>query len=180
MELKEQDYLQNLVAKNVELERMLSDEKAVTSQLREENAELRRIISSKENKPLDPSVLRQKNKFMEQHVKGRHDARKPRNTVVTSKLDGQAAISGSTMSKKGRSDHEVMYTTREAVQYKGSGSRDFGNQGEGSVVFTGVKEGEAGVAGVHLNGMAREMDDGHVELHGEIYSQCLSQTQRFL
>ena len=190
MELKQQNYVQNLIVKNAELERMLSEEKAVISQLREENAELRRNISSmenvssKESKPLDPSVLRQKNKFVEQHVKGHHDASKPRNTVVTSKLEGQATIplriSGSTKSKKGRGVGEVIYTTREAVQYRGSGIRDRGTQGAGSLVFTGVKEGEAGVAGVHLNGVAKTMDDGHLQLHGEIYSQCLSQTQRIL
>ena len=130
------------------------------------------------------SVLRQKNKFTEQHVNGHHDASKPRNTVVTSKLEGQAAIplriSGSTKSKKGRGAGEVIYTTREAVQYRGSGRRDRGTGGEGSLVFTGVKEGEAGVAGGHLNGGARAMDDGHLQFGGEIYSQCLSQTQRFL
>ena len=184
MELKQHDYVKNLFVKNAELKRMLSEERALTSQLREENAELRRNISSRENKPVDPSVLRQKNKFTEQHVNGHHDASKPRNTVVTSKLEGQAAIplriSGSTKSKKGRGAGEVIYTTREAVQYRGSGRRDRGTGGEGSLVFTGVKEGEAGVAGVHLNGVARAMDDGHLQFGGEIYSQCLSQTQRFL
>ena len=119
-----QDYVQYLIVKNAALERMLSEERAVTSQLREENAALRRNLSSKENKPLDPSLLRQKNKFVEQHVKGHHDARKPRNTVVTSKLEAQAAIplriSGSTKSEKGRVAGEVIYTTREAVQYRGS------------------------------------------------------------
>ena len=60
-----QDYVQYLIVKNAALERMLSEERAVTSQLREENAALRRNLSSKENKPLDPSLLRQKNKFVE-------------------------------------------------------------------------------------------------------------------
>ena len=202
-------FLQNLVVKNgdeiVELKRMLREEKALTSQLTVENAELRKTICSIEkeqkkvvngldedhgacdkvkNKPLEPGVVRQVKKFKEQHVKGQHHPGKPRNTVVTSKLEGKAAIplriSGSTTSRKGRGEGEVIYTTRDSVDYRGSGRRDSGTTGKGSLVFTGVKEGEEGVAGVHLNGVGREMEDGHLELGGEIYSQCLSQTQRYM
>ena len=99
-------FLQNLVVKNgdeiVELKRMLREEKALTSQLRVENAELRKTICSIEkeqkkvvngldeevkNKPLEPGVVRQVKKFKGQHVKGQHHPGKPRNTVVTSMLE---------------------------------------------------------------------------------------------
>ena len=94
-------------------------------------------------------------------------------------------VSGSSSVRRGREEGEVLYSTIDAVRYRGTGLVDNAVEGQGNLVFTGVQEeeGGGGVAGVHLNGVATRIDDRHVQFGDEVYSQCLSQmsqTQRII
>ena len=131
---------------------------------------------------------RQRDNFLRQHSKGEHGAKKQRNMRAEDLVDQRVVplrVSGSSSVRRGREEGEVLYSTIDAVRYRGIGLVDNAVEGQGNLVFTGVQEeeGGGGVAGVHLNGIATRIDDRHVQFGDEVYSQCLSQmsqTQRII
>ena len=145
-------------------------------------------ISRHWNERRDRKRQRQRDNFRRQHIDGEHGGGKRRNTRAEDLVDQRVVplrLSGSSSAQRGREEGELLYSTIDAVQYRGTGLVDNAIEGQGSLVITGVQEEEGGrgVAGVHLNGVATRIDDRHLQFGNEVYSQCLSQisqTQRII
>ena len=128
-------------------------------------------INSKE---MSSKTRAQVDKFHNQHVLGEYWSGKARNTVFE-ELPGakvtKLRISGSTSACVGRDEGEYLYATVNPLHYKGTGQRDMGEEGEKLLGFVGHQVDRKKVAPVHLTGTATLLQDGHVEMDDDIYSQ---------
>ena len=115
----------------------------------------------------------QRANFRKSHSLGEHSCRKKRNTVC-SQLEGQKVRqlrkSGTSQEISGRNEGEAVFTTRTPIKYRGSGQEDLDEMGENVMIFLGVSDGK-NVSAIHMRGPGDLLEDGHVVMEGDVFSQ---------
>jgi len=121
--------------------------------------------------------------FVAQHIKGKHKANKPVNSVgnfheANYRLLRPSGRKGALV-HGGKFQGEVKFITKEPISYSETGWKNKGKGGQGMFVMTGKHyDDQKLVQPVHLDGQAALTHDGKILFDNEIFSQC-TQTQAY-